>query len=131
MRSKIRSLHKAKKSHKRLWSNIVLTRLVNLSLPLKCFDSTKADQANLDQHKDSCLNNKLYDVPLDESEGLPPQPLVIKKFTISFFSYDDFLNLLSSCRNTSAPGLNGIPYKAYKKCSKLSKPFFLILKCTF
>ena len=47
------------------------------------------------------------------------------------FSYDDFLNLLSSRRNASAPGLNGIPCKLYKKCSKLSKFIFQLLQCAF
>ena len=47
------------------------------------------------------------------------------------FSYNDFLNLLPSCRNASAPGLNGISYKVYKKYSKLSKFLFQIFKCAF
>ena len=44
-----------------------------------CF--LKVDQANLDEHKASCLSDKSYDVPLeDELGGLPPQPQVIKMF---------------------------------------------------
>ena len=43
-----------------------------------------------------------------------------------------FLKILSTGRNASAPALNGIPYKVYKKCSKtnnfFSKHFKLILK---
>ena len=70
-------------------------------------------------------------VPLGELEGLSPQPKVIKMFEKGCFSYDDFLNLSSSCRNASAPVLNGITYKVYKKCSKLSKFIFHIFKCAF
>ena len=97
----------------------------------KCFVSLKVDQANLDQHKASSLNDQSYDVPLGELEGLPLQPQVIKMFKKGFFSYDNLLNLLSSRRNASAPWFNGIPYKVYKKCSKLSKFLFQILKCAF
>ena len=97
----------------------------------KCFVSLKADQANLDQHKASSLNDQSYNVPLGQLEGLPPQPQLIKMFKKGCFSYDDFLSLLSSRRNASASGLNGISYKVYKKCSKLSKFLFQILKFAF
>ena len=56
---------------------------------------------------------------------------MLKRLKKGCFSYDDFLNLLSSRRNASAPGLNGILFKVYKKCSKLSKILFQILKCAF
>ena len=74
----------------------------------------KVDQANLDQHKASILDGQSYDVPLGELEDLPPQPQIIKMFKKGCFSCNDFLNVLSSCRNASAPGRNGIPYKVYK-----------------
>ena len=93
-------------------------------LDCKCFVSLKVDQANLEQHKASNLNDLSYDVPLGELEYLPPQPQVIQMFKKCCFFYDDFLNLLSSRRKASAPGLNSIPYKVYKKCSKVSKFLF-------
>ena len=139
VRSKIRSLRKAEKSRKRHW---LLKKARNdfkhnpymagkSLLDPKCFVSLKIYQANLDQHKASSLNHQSYDVPLGELEGLPLQSHVIKMFKKACFSYYDFLNLLSSHRNASAPGLNGIPYKVYKKSSKLSKFLFQILKCAF
>ena len=97
----------------------------------KCFVSLKVDQANLDQHKASSLNDQSYNVPLGQLEGLPPQPQLTKMFKNGCFSYSDFLSLLSSYRNASAPGLNAIPYEVYKKYSKLSKFLFQILKCAF
>ena len=63
-------------------------------------------------------------------EGLPPEPPLLKKFNKSCFSFD-FFEILSSHRNASAPGLNGIPYKVYKKCPKISKFIFKIFKTCF
>ena len=65
VRSKMRSLHEAEKSHKRPW---LLKKACNdfkrnpykagkSLLDPKCFVSLKVDQANLDQHRDSSLNN--------------------------------------------------------------------------
>ena len=81
----------------------------------KCFVSLKVDRANLDQHKGSILKDQSYDGPLGQLEGLPPQPQVIKMFKKGCFSFDDFLRLLSSHRNASAPGRSEIPNKVYKK----------------
>ena len=64
-------------------------------------------------------------------QGLPPEPPFLKKFNESCFSYDDFLEILSSRRNSSAPGLNGIPYKVYKKCPRISKFFVKIFQACF
>ena len=55
----------------------------------------------------------------------------MKNFNKSCFSYDGFLEILSSRRNASAPGLNGIPYKVYKKCPKISKFLFKIFQVCF
>ena len=56
-----------------------------------------------------------------------------KKFCLSFHyvSYNDFLDILSSRRNASAPGLNGISYKVYKKCPRISKFLFKIFQTCF
>ena len=65
VRSKMRSLHEAEKSHKRRW---LLKKACNdfkrnpykagkSLLDPKCFVSLKVDQANLDQHRDSSLND--------------------------------------------------------------------------
>ena len=59
-------------------------------------------------------------------EGLPPEPLLLKKFKKSSFSYDEFFAILATRRNASAPGLNGIPYKFYKKCPKTRQFLFKI-----
>ena len=64
-------------------------------------------------------------------DGLPPEPSLLKKFNKSYFSYDDFFEILSTRRNVFAPGLNGIPYKFYKKCSKINKFLFKIFQARF
>ena len=75
-------------------------------------------QKTLDQHKFSNLIDNNYDIPLGNLEGLPPEPPPLKKFNKSCFSFDDFLQILSSHRNASAPGLNGIPYRFTKNVPK-------------
>ena len=42
-----------------------------------------------------------------------------------------FFEILLTRRSASAPGLNGIPYKLYKKCSKISKFLFKIFQACF
>ena len=42
-----------------------------------------------------------------------------------------FFEISSTRRNASAPGLNGIPYKVYKKCSKINKFLFNIFQACF
>ena len=64
-------------------------------------------------------------------EGLPSEPLLLKNFNKSCFSYDDFLDIVSSRRNASAPGRNGIPYKVYKKCPRISKFLFKVFQACF
>ena len=54
---------------------------------------------------------------------LPPEPSLLKKFNKSSFPYDDFFEILSTRRNASAPGLNGIPYKVYLRFKCLFKIF--------
>ena len=88
-------------------------------------------QKTLDQHKSSNSIDNNYDIPLGNLEGLPPEPPLLKKLNKSCFSFDDFLQILSSRRNAFAPGLNGIPYKVYKKCPKISKFLFKIFQTCF
>ena len=89
------------------------------------------DQETLDQHKSFNLFDKNYDIPLGNLEGPQPEPLLLKKINKSSFSYDDFFEILSTCRNASAHGLNGICYMVYKKCSKIGKFLFKIFQACF
>ena len=103
VRSKIQSLRKPEKTHKR---RCLIKRAKNEFkvnpykagknlLDPKCYFSLKVDQETLDQHKSSNLIDNNYDVPLGNIEGLPPEPLLLKKFNKSCFSFDDFYEILS------------------------------------
>ena len=97
----------------------------------KCYCSLKVDQETLGQCKSINLFDKNYDTPLGNLEDLPPEPPLLKKFNKSSFSYKDFLAILATHRNASAPGLNSILYKVYKKCPKTSKFLFKIFQTCF
>ena len=139
IRSQIWSLCKTEKTRKRHWLVKRANNEFNANpykagknlLDPKCYCSLKVDQETLDQHKSSNLIENNYDIPLGNLEGLPPEPLLLKKFNKSCFSFDDFFEILSSSRNAAAPGLNGIPYKVYKKCPKISKFLFKIFQTCF
>ena len=129
MKCRIRSLRKAEKTRKRRWlMKKAKTEFKvnpykagkNLFDP-KCYCSLKVDQETLDPHKSFNVFNKNYDIPLGNLEGLPAEPALLKMFNKIPFSCDDFFAILATCRNVSAPGLNGTPYKVYKKCPKTSK----------
>ena len=139
VKCKIWSLRKAEKTRKHRWLikraknefNVNHYKAGKNLLDLKCYCNLKVDQEVLDQHKPSNLFDNNYDIPLGNLEGLPPEPLLLRKFNKSWFSFDDFLEILSSRRNASAPGLNGIRYKVYKKCPRISKFIFKIFQACF
>ena len=96
----------------------------------KCYVNLKVEQADLDQHKSSSLIDINYNIALADLEGLPDKPPLLKPFPTNCFSFEDFFQILSTRRNASAPGLNGIPYKVYKKCPKINKFLFkFFLSC--
>ena len=116
IKCKIRSLPRAEKARKSCW---LIKRAKNQFhvnpykggknlLNPKCYCSLNVDQETLDQHKSSNLVDKNYDISLGNLEDLLPEPSLFKKFNKSFFSYKDFLEILLTCRNVSAPGLNGM-----------------------
>ena len=59
---------------------------------------------------------------------MPPAPAAKVPFDVSELSKPDFLHLLNTRRNSSAPGINKIPYKVYKKCPRLASYLFKIFK---
>ena len=126
IKCKIRSLRKAEKARKRRW----LIKRARNEFHVNPYKAGK-NQETLDQHKSSNLVDKSYDIPLGNLEDLPPEPSLLKKFNKSSFSYNDFLEILLTRRNASAPGLNGIPCKVYKKCSEISKFLFKIFQACF
>ena len=136
VKCKIRSLRKAEKTRKLRWLIKWAKNEFNANpykagknlLDPKCYCNLKVHQEVLDQHKSSNLFDNNYDIPLGNLEGLPSEPLLSKKFNKNCFSYDDLLDILSSRRNASAPSLNDIPYKVYKKCPRISKFLFKVFQ---
>ncbi|XP_057294717.1 uncharacterized protein LOC130623262 [Hydractinia symbiolongicarpus] len=76
-------------------------------------------QSILDNHKLCNLSDDLHDSSLPVLPGLPPTPQIKKPFSSSTFKFSDFASVLHRRRNASAPGLNGISYKVYKKCTNI------------
>ena len=87
VKCKILSLRKAEKTRKHRWLikkaknefNVNLYKARKKLLDPKCYCSLKVDQEVLDQHKSSNLFDNNYDIPLGNLEGLPPEPLLLKK----------------------------------------------------
>ena len=128
---KICSLRKSEKSRKRHWlvrktKNDFKSNPHNSGKTLldpKCYVNLKVEQ-DLDQHKSSSLIDINYDVLLADLEGLPDKPRLQKSFPTNCFSFEDFFQILSTGQNASAPRLNGMPYKVYKKYPKINKFLF-------
>ena len=95
----------------------------------KCKATLRVNQETLDLHKSSVVSDQFYDIPLDDLEGLPLTPSVSKPFSSTTLKYEEFDRIVSTRRNTSAPGLNGIPYKVYKKCTQICAFLFNVFKC--
>ena len=129
VKCRIRSLRKGERTRKRCW----LMKKAKSEFKLNPYKagSLKLDQETTDQHKSFNLFDTNYDTLLGNLEGLPQEPPLLKKFNKSSFSYDDLFAILATRRNASAPGLNGIPYKVYKKCPKTSQFLFKIFHACF
>ena len=104
--------------------------LVRLFLTQKCYVNLKVEQADLDQRKSSSLVDINYNITLTNLECFPDKYPLLKPFPTNCFSFKDFLQILSTWKNASDPGVNGIPYKVYKKCPKINKFLFkFFLSC--
>ena len=126
VKSKIKLLRRAENGRKKRWkfkkaqaafrSNPY--RAGKSLLDPKCSTTLQVEQSVLDSHKSSSVSDKFFDIPLCALEGLPESPSISKPFSLVALKYDDFVSILNTRRNASAPGYNVIPYKVYKKCTK-------------
>ena len=78
----------------------------------------------LDAFKLVTVSDALVDSSLSPIDGLPPSPSISIPFDSSSFKLKDFEKIVQSRRNASAPGINMIPYKVYKKCPQLMSFLF-------
>ena len=130
VKNRFRSLRKSKKRRRRRWllknaRNDFKSNPYNAGKTLldpKCYSNLKVEQVDLDQHKSLSLSDIDYNVPFADLEGLPDKPPLLNSFPTNCFSFEDFFRILSTRRNASAPGLNGIPFKVYPTKKKM---FFL------
>ena len=96
----------------------------------KCQAKLECTRAVLDAFKSATVSDTLFNSSLSPIDGLPPAPKVSSIFDSSSFKLQDFEKIVRSRRNASAPGINMIPYKVYKKCPQLMSFLFkLCLSC--
>ena len=76
------------------------------------------------------MQDKLYDILLGELVRLPPQSPLANIFSKLAHSHEDSLAILLK-HQTSAPGINEIPYKVYKKYHKLNNYLLKTFKFSF
>ena len=136
VKSKIKLLRRAENGRKKRWkfkkaqtafrSNPY--RAGKSLLDPKCSTTLQVEQSVLDSHKSSSVSDKFFYIPLCALEGLPESPSISKPFSQVALKYDDFVSILNTRRNASAPGYNVIPYKVYKKCTKINSFLFNVFK---
>ena len=66
----------------------------------------------LDSHQSSSVSDKFFDIPLHALEGLPESPSISKPFSLVALKYDDFVSILNTRRNASAPWIKGYPIQS-------------------
>ena len=98
-------------------------RLLNPPITGKpTFSKEVADVYFKDTYRDS--NRSFAYVPMADFPR-PPQPT--HAFDEDFASFDEFTDICRSRSNGSAPGLNGIPYLVYKRCTEVRRLLWKIL----
>ena len=134
VRGKLRKFRRGERNRKRRWKLKSASRAFFKNpyqagkdvLDPKSNVNLETDKDSLDKHKSSSVADPLRNFPLPPLEGLPPAPLIESAFISSGFKRDVFSRVLSTRRNASAPGVNMIPYKVYKKCTQIASFLFKI-----
>ena len=68
------------------------------------------------------------DVQLDDNDMLSNQPLPAFEFNYAEPTMREMIDIPRKARGGSAPRPNGVPYKVYKCCSKLTLRLWKIIK---
>ena len=72
-------------------------------------------------------SDPLKDTPLEEI-SLTPAPLPEKPFDMSEISFEEVKNIIRKARASSAPGPSGVTYAVYKRCPRLQKRLWRLLR---
>ena len=136
VRKRLRSLRKGEAKRKQRWKNKQAHKLFLKNpyiagknvLDPQCTAKLIVDKDSLDNHKSSTLIDPLCNVPLPSLEGLPPPPSISSPFVTQKLTFSEFKKIVNSRRNGSAPGINKIPYKVYKKCPNICSYLFRLFK---
>ena len=136
IKEKIRSYRRREKQFKKRWFYKESQKSFhknpykagkNLFQP-KASISLSTDKSQLDAYKSEFVKDDKYNLPLSPPQGLLDMPPTTIPFPVKSLNFNDFLHILGTRRNASAPGINAIPYKVYKKCPQLSHFLFNIFK---
>ena len=136
VRKRLRSLRKGEAKRKQRWKNKQAHKLFLKNpyiagknvLDPQCTAKLIVDEDSLDNHKSSTLLDPLCNVPLPSLECLPPHPSIYSPFVTQKLTFSEFKKIVNSRRNGSAPGINKIPYKVYKKCPNICSYLFRLFK---
>ena len=136
LRKRLKSLRKAERSkRKRKERERKRARFFNspFQFTKDIFDKSrsgvlKVSQEELEEHLNKTYSDPNRESPMSHIEGLvhPTEPSV--PFDISPPKLSEIEQFLKKSRSASSPGNNGVPYKVYKKCAKLRKTLWNLLK---
>ena len=94
----------------------------------KVFSQPTVSQAQLDIHVSSICRDEQREVPLGDLPGLPAFSGATSSFDNKPLNRNVLNLIVKRKRNASKPGVNGIPYKVYKKCPQILNYLFRIMK---
>ena len=135
-RDKLSKLRRAENSRKRRWRR-KNTRsrffkdpfgVAREVLTPKVLSQPTVSHSVLDHHLKSLSRDDRRDVPLGELPGLPEFPRALTTFDEKPLQYRFLGMVVKKKRNASRPGVNGIPYKVYKKCPYILNALFRIME---
>ena len=82
----------------------------------------------MENHLKETYNDKERENELSDMKGIPKPTAPGVKYDLSELRSREVDDFLKKARWSSSPGGDGVPYKVYKKCSKLRNRLFSILK---
>ena len=135
-RVRLKNLRQAECSRKRRWRR-KNTRsrffkdpygVARSVLSPKVVSQPNVPQEELDRYLLPLSRDVQRDVPLGDLQGLPNLPEVKTCFNEKPLHRSLLNSIVKHKRNASRPGVNGIPYKVYKKCPNITNALFGIMK---